>query len=465
MSETISAPQGFFLNDTVTPATITDLLSAVEAAEANLSGAIAAEDAAEASATAAASSATSAGASASSATSSASSASTSASTASGAASTATTEASAASSSATAAASSASSAATSASSASTSATGSSNSASAASTSATSASGSASSAASSLASLLAVNPLSTTSGSAQSVASALTFNGAITLAAALSVSGAFTVTLSPSGAGQVIISPATAGTMDNMTLGGTTAKPAHVTTLGATGLISPNSVAGIVGTTLGDNAQAGSIGELLQSGGNVVSATVTTAVASPGVVGWSAHGMTGIAPVQFSNAGGALPTGLAAGTTYWTIPGSITTNTFEVATSIANAIAGTAVNFTGSSTGTQTCYQWAVTAANTPLSIAAINLTAGDWDVSGVVQTPPGAASLTAEYVSISVSLNALGGMGMLSLWAGAASTAAMIIPTPVVRINVSTTTPVYLVVNQASGGAGGAGGYMRARRVR
>lgn len=46
----------------------------------------------------------------------------------------------------------------------------------------------------------------------------------------------VELKPTGTGTVTIQPATTGTIDNMTLGATTAKPASVTTLGASGLAS-------------------------------------------------------------------------------------------------------------------------------------------------------------------------------------------------------------------------------------
>lgn len=57
-----------------------------------------------------------------------------------------------------------------------------------------------------------------------------------------------------------------------------------------------------------------------------------------------------PVRVSNSGGALPTGLAALTDYWIIRTGV--NTFKLATSIANALAGTAVNITANGTGTQT-----------------------------------------------------------------------------------------------------------------
>ncbi len=65
----------------------------------------------------------------------------------------------------------------------------------------------------------------------------------------------------------------------------------------------------------------------------------------------HGLTtGDGPFQVSNAGGALPTGLAAATDYWVIV--IDANTFKLATSLANAIAGTNLAISTNGTGTQT-----------------------------------------------------------------------------------------------------------------
>lgn len=101
-----------------------------------------------------------------------------------------------------------------------------------------------------------------------------------------------------------------------------------------------------------------------------ATVTISIASPAVVTWAGHGLQPNAPVYFCTSG-ALPTGLAAcvpgtgstmspnsyganPTLYYVIGSSITTNTFQVATSIANAKAGIAVNTTGTQSGTQTAF---------------------------------------------------------------------------------------------------------------
>lgn len=62
---------------------------------------------------------------------------------------------------------------------------------------------------------------------------TFGGASTFTNAFSVTPSNqTVTLSPTGTGQVVINPATAGTMDNVVIGGVTPKAGHFTTISAT-----------------------------------------------------------------------------------------------------------------------------------------------------------------------------------------------------------------------------------------
>lgn len=67
--------------------------------------------------------------------------------------------------------------------------------------------------------------------------------------------------------------------------------------------------------------------------------------------SAHGLlTGDGPFQVANSGGALPSGLTAVTNYWIIRTGV--NTFQLATTLANALAGTAVALSTDGTGTQT-----------------------------------------------------------------------------------------------------------------
>lgn len=67
--------------------------------------------------------------------------------------------------------------------------------------------------------------------------------------------------------------------------------------------------------------------------------------------TAHGLqTGDGPLQVSNTGGALPTGLATLTNYFVI--TLDANTFMLATSLANALAGTNLAISTDGTGTQT-----------------------------------------------------------------------------------------------------------------
>lgn len=83
------------------------------------------------------------------------------------------------------------------------------------------------------------------------------------------------------------------------------------------------------------------------------TFTVTIASPGVFTLSAHGLA-IGDAVFLTTTGALPTGLSANTTYYvaTVPSS---STFTLATSLANALAGTRINTSGSQSGTHTIYR--------------------------------------------------------------------------------------------------------------
>lgn len=98
-------------------------------------------------------------------------------------------------------------------------------------------------------------------------------------------------------------------------------------------------------------------------------VTVTIATPGVVSWSlANGNTAAIGDQivWLNNGDTLPTGLAFNTTYFIIAGGFTVNTsFELATSAG----GTAINTTGSQSGT---HQAAIIR---PTSAQTVAITAG------------------------------------------------------------------------------------------
>lgn len=90
------------------------------------------------------------------------------------------------------------------------------------------------------------------------------------------------------------------------------------------------------------------------------TVTVTSATPAVVTWTTHGLNSGNRVQFTNSGGALPTGISAATTYWVTV--INANTFNISTSLANAQAATFVNTSDTGTGTHTATQFSIVISN-------------------------------------------------------------------------------------------------------
>lgn len=85
--------------------------------------------------------------------------------------------------------------------------------------------------------------------------------------------------------------------------------------------------------------------------VVADLTFTAEADDDTLTAAGHGLqTGDGPINVANSGGALPTGLAPATSYWVIRTG--PNTFKLASSLANAKSGTAINITADGTGTQT-----------------------------------------------------------------------------------------------------------------
>lgn len=80
------------------------------------------------------------------------------------------------------------------------------------------------------------------------------------------------------------------------------------------------------------------------------TVTMTIASPAVVTWAAHGLVAGDVVVFNNTGGALPTGVTAGTSYFVIAAGLATNTFEFSTTSG----GAAVNTSGSQSGVHNAF---------------------------------------------------------------------------------------------------------------
>lgn len=240
--------------------------------------------------------------------------------------------------------------------------------------------------------------------------------------------------------------------------------------------------IPGTATNDNASAGNVGEYRSASnadtGQVQSgATVTITIASPGVVTWGTTipfvcNGNGTAVINFTTTG-ALPTGIVSGTNYYAVCSSISGNTFQIATSADNAIAGTAINTSGTQSGVQTGVPTAIMTTGGGFNVAAMSLTAGDWDVvidlGFFSNTTTSITALTLGTSTTSASLASgfiPGRVWALSTAAEVPGVANNILHAGPGRFSLSATTTVYCI---ASGNFTistlAAWGGCRARRIR
>jgi hypothetical protein len=263
--------------------------------------------------------------------------------------------------------------------------------------------------------------------------------------------------------------------------TTSAGAVATTCTKTGGVAftTNSTAAVgqlPGTTTNDNASTGKVGEFVNSACTNLAATVTITIAAPAVITWTAHGISnsfggGACPVIFTTTG-ALPTGITSGTTYYMVPSSITTNTFQIATTVANALAGTSITTTGTQSGTQTGTQGVSLTSGTPANVTGISLTAGDYDVWGMINSAPAGSTVVSLNISnISTTSATAGGLGLPGRTdcaygagiTGGNSNSCIVTPT---RISILSTTTVFLVEDSFfSTSTLTSSGFISARRVR
>lgn len=175
---------------------------------------------------------------------------------------------------------------------------------------------------------------------------------------------------------------------------------------------------------------------------------------------ANGGTGatVAATALSNLGGAALAGA-------TFTGAITpSQTIGIVgtTTNNNANAGSLGEFPNNSASGISL------TTNTNTNITSVSLTAGDWDVSGVVEYVPAAGtvpvSLTSGISNTTASFNGIGTLVTLATTLSTGITQRQV--TPLVRVSVASTTTIFLVaVSTFSGGTMTANGFIRARRVR
>ncbi len=256
----------------------------------------------------------------------------------------------------------------------------------------------------------------------IASCAFAQSAITLALA----GVYAPLANPTFTGTVIIPTATinGGTINSTTIGATTASTGRFTTASTTGLFSPASL-----TTANATITGGSINSTPVGGGTPASGAFTSISATSTITPNQTAGIVGTTTNNSANAG-----------------------------SVGEYVTATALTVS--------------TTSATPLNVTSISLTAGDWDVSGVLQVIPAASTtLAGVTASISTTSGATGPFGTstflnLVVTTGYGTGQSQGIPTPVVRLSLASTTTVFLVAVVVFGTSTlTSSGLIRARRMR
>jgi hypothetical protein len=161
------------------------------------------------------------------------------------------------------------------------------------------------------------------------------------------------------------------------------------------------------------------------------------------------------------------------------GNITVNTGNVVIGTSGkGIQGTTTNDNANAGVVGELISSSVAAAGVTLTtavyanITSISLTAGDWDVAGVVGITSSTGTNTIAYANYGSSTTTgatgtLGQMGSLTTPSTIANTIDFVTPIPTTRYSLASTTTVYLVTRVSFGGVGTVSGYgvIRARRVR
>jgi hypothetical protein len=128
-------------------------------------------------------------------------------------------------------------------------------------------------------------------------------------------------------------------------------------------------------------------------------------TPTIFAATGHGfLTGDGPVELTNSGGALPTGLATATPYYIV--TVDANHFSLATSLANALAASPVviSVTSAGTGTSSVNEDTTLRPDSPFTVT--GNAAGDWFSLGIENTTLITGNQTHSANSVGTSLAAI-----------------------------------------------------------
>jgi hypothetical protein len=199
---------------------------------------------------------------------------------------------------------------------------------------------------------------------------------------------------------------------------------------------------------------------------VSGTLPTANGGTNLTSFTANG------IVYASSSSALATGSALtfdGTNFVTT-GSITasqTTGYIGTTTNNNASAGSIGEFVSSTVASNGVSMTSTTAVD----VTSISLTAGDWDVSGVVGITNTLGTTTYSFINYgssttSATVGTLGQMGSLTPNSNISATVDFVAPIPTTRYSLSATTTIYLIARAGFAVSNSfAYGVIRARRVR
>jgi len=230
----------------------------------------------------------------------------------------------------------------------------------------------------------------------------------------------------------------------------------------------------------NSTSPTTGAATIAGGLGVSGDVWSGAAFHGAFAGPLNGSVGAttpstgAFTSLSSTSGALNGSLGA-TTPSTVAATTVSATGTITPSQTAGIVGTTTNnnanagsfgeFASSSTATQSA------TSNTPLNAASVSLTAGDWDVTGLIQTNPAGTTTTSSTVAGISTTSATfgtisGGFTNATVTNGATAGVNLNTAAPTTRISLSGTTTVFLVAQVGFAVSTlTVSGFIRARRVR
>lgn len=142
----------------------------------------------------------------------------------------------------------------------------------------------------------------------------------------------------------------------------------------------------------------------------------------------------------------PTGLSNTTQYWAVPIAGAPSTFNVASSAANALAGTFLATSATSTTANITSDVVLTTATVGIT-SAVALPGGDWDcMTSTYYVPTSSTSVTNLQQGLSLSATAIGALGTYSDWESAANVVTVtnnpVLPSPSVRESLTATTNLY-----------------------